>query len=108
MAETFLPSPRQSLELSASNIDVPLPISLDELTNRAILTDRKRGADGYSCCLDPKRIKINPEDIYASEDYKLGCQVALLMPSIVSAVSHLVMEPVLTRLDAIQANQVHI
>jgi hypothetical protein len=85
----FLPAPVQSERLNMENIPPPNAISSNDLNDPARMAGLKRESALYAdeiLIKKAKYIPISRDDVHEAEEYRMGCNVAALVPKIVTAV----------------------
>ena len=106
----FLSGPVQSAGLQAEGLEIPRSIlSADSLNDTPALLKRQavKYAEEVSCkrrCTDV----VVSEDISEAEYFKIGCQVAEMMPTISAHVGNINQQLVLDRLDIVSQQFVNI
>jgi len=84
----FLEAPQQSPALEGENISPPSNIMMADLTNIENLKQKRKIATEYKTQIKLLRIDqdfASRSDINEAEDYRIGSQIALMMPQISAA-----------------------
>ena len=91
MDQIFLREPAQSGTARGAGVVPPPAIALAEVKDREVIQDIKRGAEAYVERIENKRAKkwgpseVEDVDLREATNFNIGCQVAVMMPAIESA-----------------------